>query len=583
MSSSPISLTKRPARRPDGATRQLCAGAYLDREFRDTVVNRVLLDPDHRVAPSYGFDVVPVVDHAKRAMILDFAQQACFVGVLVGAGLASVAVPVTVICALCFWRLAIRALRVAPDVSRLKAKEATDRLLRRTRFVRENRDIRQAERELKLTLSGCGLLIVTPRMVAAMRGEPIQGVLWSTLWVIVSLAMVVVIAGGAQRHAANRMFHADSLRPKRLSRRQHVIDEQQSSAFVVYRRPKPKPKLKPWEEEPLNWPQEPEDEPALFVGSGELVHRWLPPLAIQLLRPERSIPGADGKPLPMSEREHVLAPFETDELVEALRSAMEELGDWTDPGSLPGFRVAHRIYVEEAELSVDRTRLSRPLDPEERNKIINDPHNPSHHYLEIRTSATGELVTTAFIRVTVKGRTLSFDFATSALTRLPKDYECLAYYREHGLGAVARAALAALWNLPGEVGRSWRLLSTPRLLVLWLRARTDRTLVPRRRSAIGTVYSVREERAVKWIEADLDQSAILDQMKIIELRLLKAAEDFLDAHDVDTSDFKKRAQFIISANVLNMAGRVEIKDSAIGNQAQVLQDVLENQPEGDKS
>src|SRR5689334_5552148 len=112
------SISGTPAQQPDRATRQLCAGAYLDRDYRDDVVRKVLLDADHRVAPSYGFDLVPVVEHAKRAMVLDLAQQGCFVAVLTGAWLSTPALVTAVLCLLGIWALGIRVLRVAPEVFR---------------------------------------------------------------------------------------------------------------------------------------------------------------------------------------------------------------------------------------------------------------------------------------------------------------------------------------------------------------------------------------------------------------------------------------------------------------------------------
>ncbi|WP_159941024.1 MULTISPECIES: hypothetical protein [unclassified Nocardiopsis] len=58
-------------------TRRLCLGAYLDRVFRDTVVRRIVEEPERVTAPSYGFDAVPVVAHCLRAREIDqeFARR----------------------------------------------------------------------------------------------------------------------------------------------------------------------------------------------------------------------------------------------------------------------------------------------------------------------------------------------------------------------------------------------------------------------------------------------------------------------------------------------------------------------------
>src|SRR5262249_59622074 len=69
------------------ATRHLCAGVYRDRPFRDLVIRQVHNDSRRRVAPSYGFDLVPVVRHAWRSWFLDtrlaLAIANCLLGGLV--------------------------------------------------------------------------------------------------------------------------------------------------------------------------------------------------------------------------------------------------------------------------------------------------------------------------------------------------------------------------------------------------------------------------------------------------------------------------------------------------------------------
>ncbi len=65
------------------------------------------------------------------------------------------------------------------------------------------------------------------------------------------------------------------------------------------------------------------------------------------------------------------------------------------------------------------------------------------HYLEMPVSTEGEVVTTTFLRVTVRGKALSLDFAACALTRTPLSYHVLDQYAESGVGAVVRAAVRA--------------------------------------------------------------------------------------------------------------------------------------------
>ncbi|MGB6164342.1 MAG: hypothetical protein WCF33_16790 [Pseudonocardiaceae bacterium] len=272
----------------------------------------------------------------------------------------------------------------------------------------------------------------------------------------------------------------------------------------------------------------------------------------------------------MTQREYTTPPFRTHELVDRLKTAMASVGNATDPLRLRGFQVRDRLYIAETDVPSEREFLRKEPSPLEIAKIIDDPYETAHHYLEIRATGTGELVTTAFLRVTVKGRSLSLDFSTCALTRTPDDYHVLDKHRESGPGAVLRSTLRGLRDLPDNVSRLWRLGGVPVVFARAARARKDRSCVPRRGVTIGTRLSIREEKSVEWNEAKIDEFAIYDHTKVIEQRLLKATEDFLESKNVDTSKFKKQAfNNIINTGVFNMGGMLEMSQSAVGSNAQV--------------
>lgn len=299
--------------------------------------------------------------------------------------------------------------------------------------------------------------------------------------------------------------------------------------------------------------------PTPFVGSGKLVHRWLPPLVIQLLRPGREN---------LEKREYMVPPFVAHELVDHLKAAMAPVGDAVDPIRLRGFQVRDRLYIAETDVPSQREFLWEELDPQQIAEIIDDPHGIAHHYLEFRVTDTGELVTTVFVRVTVKGRCLSVDFAACALTRTPSDYHLLDGYGESGKVAILRSMLRGLGDLPNDISRLWQLGGVPVVFARAAWARKDRSLVPRRGVAIGTRLSVREEKSVPWSQAQLDKITIYDHMKIVEQRLLKATENFLESKNVDISTFQEQAIGIINMGVLNM-GMLEMSQSAVGPNAQV--------------
>ncbi|MDE3720391.1 hypothetical protein PWG71_03260 [Nocardiopsis sp. N85] len=97
MSDAPTRVLPVPGEDPDGpdrpefaydpptgtspeVTRLMCLAAYLDAAFRRVVLNRLVDDPRRVVAPSYGFDLVPVIAHCLRARDIDeeFSRKLTF-------------------------------------------------------------------------------------------------------------------------------------------------------------------------------------------------------------------------------------------------------------------------------------------------------------------------------------------------------------------------------------------------------------------------------------------------------------------------------------------------------------------------
>ncbi len=548
----------RPAARPDQgseATRHLCTGVYVDRKFRDMVLRKVHNAPGHRVSPSYGFDLVAVVRHAWRAWVLEIAQHAGVLSVLVIGYVLDAPAAVAAVSAMGLWPLGRKALRAVPEWLRLKSKISTERWMRRRMSHAESSRLREQTRLLAISAGACFVLVAIPMMVAGSQKVPLQEMARTAGQFLLVMIGVAAAAGAARQRRLNKLKTARSLRPATLTRREAVIDNQQSHTYVVYRRPEPRD-----ETEDLPLLSDPRDEPTFFVGSGQLLHRWLPPLVIQLLRP------GDGS---LAQREYTAAPFKAHELVDHLRDAVERVRDADDPIRLPGLQVRDRVYVAEKDIASDRECLRTNSGPGHLYNIIDDPHGIAAHFLEISVTTSGELVTTVFLRVTIKGRSLSLDFAACAITGTPSGYHMLDAFAESGKGAVLRSALCGVRDFPAEIGRSWRLAEAPLLFARAAWARKDRTLVPRRRVTIGTRLSVRDEKSTPWDEAQFDEPVILGQMKIIELCLIKATEEFLGRHNVDISSFKKRAENIISASVLNIGGRINIKDSTIGSGGQI--------------
>jgi hypothetical protein len=567
LASLPDHEESEPARPSESsATRHLCAGVYRDRSFRDLVIRKVHNDPRRRVAPSYGFDLVPVVRNAWHAWFLDAGLHGAVLGCLV-IGLAfdrGLAV-VVVLCAfgvcLTLWAaghnlselLVLRASKVAKRWSE-RHERRSDR--------RTDRELERRKRLLKASLAGAVALGMTPVIVSMIVGAALRSALSDAAVMAGVLAVCCVVVGVLRQLRLNATHRAKSVQPAKLTQREKIINAQQEHECVIYQRPEHKQ-----EADPLERLLDPPEAPTPFVGAGKLVNRWQPPLTIQLVRPDPS------NTQDWTRREHVTPPFRAHELVDRLRSALAELG--TDPGreNLPGLRVRHRLYVAEADVSADRLLLSE--NPRFLVRRIIDNHQAfAHHFLETTVPiAGGELVATVLIRVSLKGRCLSLDVATCALTRTPHDFHVIDRYAEHGVSAVVRAGFRSLFTLPANVMRAWRLVELPVVLGRALWAIKDRTHKPRRGVQVGARVAIRERASDDWKNAQLDETTIYDHMKIVEQRVLRATEDFLRARDVDTSAFEKQATSIINSGVLNMGGENTMDHFAVGTSAQVLLNV----------
>ncbi|WP_113701336.1 hypothetical protein [Nonomuraea lactucae] len=556
------------APKEDLATRHLCAGVYLDPAFCGVVLRRVHNDTARMVAPSYGFDLVPLVGHAWLAWLLDTVQHLGVLAVFAVGFAVRPPAALVVACGLGFWWLSGVTARSAVVVLPLRAKATADRWLRRTRWLSDSDELREQVRLFRLSGAGCLALAVTPPLLAGFARVPLGELARAAGLLALLIAVVVGGRGAVQQLCLNGVHGADSAWPRRLTLRLRAIREQQDHPYVVYRRPTP-PEPDTDAKRRLGLDPAGEDG-SPFVGSGELVHRWLPPLTVQLLK-AHGVTGIRGH-APMAELEDPSPPFRAHELIAYLKTAMEPMGDSADPTGLRGFRVRDRLYIAEADVPPRAEWLRRPVGQADIDRTIDEPYDDVHHFLEIGASATGELVTTVFLRVTVKGRALSLDFAACALTRTPVEYHLLDAFAESGASAVVRSTLRGLFRLPAEVVRVWRLAEAPLILGGAVRARRNRLLRPRRGMAIGPRLSVREDKSTPWEQAQLDEVTIYDHVKLIEQRLLKAAEDFLRRHGIDTSSFERRAASIINTGVLNMGGKTEIKQSAIGDKAQVRAD-----------
>ena len=98
-----------PTRLDNATNRRMCAGACRDHAFRDRLLREIYNARERRVAPSYGFDVVLVLEHAWRAWWLEVVQQVVMLSVLIVALITCPAGTIIAVSVLAIWHL-LRAL-----------------------------------------------------------------------------------------------------------------------------------------------------------------------------------------------------------------------------------------------------------------------------------------------------------------------------------------------------------------------------------------------------------------------------------------------------------------------------------------
>ncbi|MEU0414495.1 hypothetical protein ABZ307_42935 [Streptomyces griseorubiginosus] len=553
---------------PTAATRHLCAGVYVDERFRDLVINEVCTAPHRRVAPSYGFDIVPVMQHAWRAAALRALPRTTVLAVMT-APLLSGNVPAAILIAsgfglLLLLRLAVRlrgidSQKVTAGRSRRRVPDPlrTHRFLLRfllprvtTPTARVAKRVTTAALWLALTILAIGLLCPRQALTA--------------LLLATALTFVYLAVGATRQLILNHILRTPTLRPSRLSGRQRAADRQQHHMCAVYRRSRHSDD----EDDDLTMFTLFGDE-SPFIGAGELVYQWNPPMSIQLLR-------ADSDDEPLHEREHAVPPFKAHELVDYLREAVLPLNADSHDVRLPA-EVRDRVYVAETDVAVDRSLLPHHFTQSELRSIINTPESKQHHFLEIITPADGsEFVATVLLHVSLQGRTLSLSTAACVLAHTPRSFQRGEEFGHHGAAAVIWAAFNELSALPTDIQYSWRILRYLYTLAKAAVLPHDLTRTPIRNILIGSRVSIREESSQTWTKVQLEKSDILGRLKTIEQRLLTAASDFLQARGVDTSGFTDRALKIINSGIFNFGDNNSFTNNAVGDAAQV--DVSANQP-----
>ncbi|MFZ0121441.1 MAG: hypothetical protein WBR33_21930 [Pseudonocardiaceae bacterium] len=533
------------------ATRRLCAGTYLDREFRERLLRDVYNCRKRRVAPSYGYDLAQVLRYGWRAWRLELARDAVAVALVV---VAVLTVPLGTLLTVgllgvwyalrACWRVLVEWVRV------LREGKSYDRV----------RGVRFRARVAAYWLLGSTLVVggAVLAMRLSLQGSRLRDDLVETGRLIAMFVLLFVITGAFRQWQLVRLHHPSAVKGRLHSWRLRTIAVQQNYPVTIYSGYRP------------------------FVGSGRPVVGGHWSFAQRLVREKKLAQDLDEE-FPPSE-----PPFTTEQIVGRLKESINTLASISHSETrLPGLTVRDRVFIDGTYVNEAPKDIlnSLSLPPVSLKKIMEHPREEVRHHIECQIEAwDGELVTTVFVHISLQGRTLYVEFSTYALTPTPPQFHMIDEVGSTGLKAALRMVVHDLLELPDVVQAPRRLAATPKRLVNACWAQWAVTVKGHEDRDMGAQISARQIAADGVDNDSSDVSArrsrlpanqeetnyyqdldVFRHSKIIERQLLAAIEAFLKEKGVDTSEFARRAEAILNNGVLNTGsgGTINIGDNNV--------------------
>ncbi|SDC72816.1 hypothetical protein [Streptomyces prasinopilosus] len=537
------------------ATRLLCAGAYVDPDYRDRVIDELYLHEQRLVAPSLGFDAARVLAHALRARRQELLWSA---GV---AGLWVVGVPVTggLLTGLLLAGLLVG---LAPRV-RGDAREPPSHRALPASVLRWAGAVLFALYTVTTVATafgagsggsgspsggyGSGDPYGTGGSVGAEDlGLPFTGAAepWQA-WAALGVLALIAWCEAARRDGLARAFGAE-LSPERFpdvandpaegregerfARLTGRIRREQHAPLIMY------------------------DEERPFCGAGAAHDTWV--LAVEL-RPDEE--RDDRRPLGNRVILDRIRP-----LIEQLREPAEHAGTPVRD-RLRGLEIDECVFLPVEGLT-DRDQA--PYTPEafERHllRAVEEGGEKRRHFLRIRVGAwEEELGVTVYVRVHTQGRMLMLEIAPHVMPPVRREFK-RADHVAHGVrtGPVPSRVAAALSLTPGSPGRA--LVSVFRDLVLAWRLLTGghRSDLPE-----GPALSVRELAAAD-AKSTFQEMDVARYLRSIQDRVGRGVRLALAEAGYETGEFVQKIVNISNGAV--SINRVEGSTFAIGENSSAV-------------
>jgi hypothetical protein len=311
-----------------------------------------------------------------------------------------------------------------------------------------------------------------------------------------------------------------------------------------------------------------------FVGAGYNLGGWS--FAINLTRPKSNAMGETLDP----------TPFQVCELYATIEQAHQSL-------EFKGFATQDMFFVNGQAIRDDRALLPRVdgrpiqnLEPKQAAHYVASSDLRIRHYKWLRVHYPDEnLVVSFFLRCAIQGHNLFCEINRFVLTPLADIYAEIDRQKPgdelKGWRGRANSILRTTFNGVGSAFAMWGLLlewttSPLQRFFEWRRKRREeenlrKAVLDNVTHNYGAAGSIREQSSSFQHTHYFQLSDRGMYVKIIDRTILDAIVDFVDAHNIDTSELKERRTTILNSGVIVQGGNLEAENLAVGTGAQAVQ------------
>jgi hypothetical protein len=216
------------------------------------------------------------------------------------------------------------------------------------------------------------------------------------------------------------------------------------------------------------------------------------------------------------------------------------------------------------------------IDPERAQSFQSANDRRIRHYKWIRVMDWGnELSSSYFLRCTVRGNNMFVEINRYLLTPLAHQYRQVDALAEESWQKGLGIAILALFVGPLKAAVS------PLILLGRMQEYLEELLDKKHKERLklidenplfnyGTGSSLREALSSGQFMHYFQKLDGDFYSKVLEREILAAIVDFLDAHDIDTSELKERQSTILNSGIIIHGGDVKAESLAVGTGAQAV-------------